>query len=66
MWRWAGGRCKETQTGVPRHTEHEPLTLADVSTLFLAVVAVSLCVVMTLTWFLVRRRQPRDSNDQAS
>ena len=69
VWRWSGGSCQDTETGVPRRssaTNHDRLTFIDVSALFLAVAVVIVCVFTTLTLSIVRCRQPRDSNDQAS
>jgi len=68
--RWSGGGCKDTTwTGArPRRTDHDdPVTFSDVSPLFLVVAAVVLGVTSALTLCVVTtRRQPRQSNDQAS
>ena len=69
--RWSSGNCRGTvKFGAARRRtgqqHHDALTLTDVSALFIAVAVVIVGVVTTLTVLIVRYRQPRRSNDQAS
>ena len=68
--RWSGGSCNGGGTPVNWRSsgaEHNPLTFDDVSGLFLVVTSVVLlCVIVSASFFVLRRHQLRGSNDQAS